>query len=336
MAAGGPGAGRVATPARPARARAHAVGLGHLLHERARAVLHTTRLGVAPAGKGIEVGDLTRPHSPHTLPHSPGPLTVPGRPARRPAQQPPPSPFPAAPGGSGSEASGLGEETPGTARGGGPQLRGWRGVGHEAPRGRYLQDSALLLKAGPGLLRPLRALRWGSPDETRGGTPLSILPHLPRLHPPPKPTLGLRPPLRPHLLQALRLRGVLGLHQLQLFLPTDPRNVRSPGRPGLHPRLRSAHPRPSGSLRAPWLSWPRRAAAPALGVPPKHLQRHQLCPELLLCALLTQLFPSVVEELGMGFVRVGFAGLRGAGNVLGGGDRAKTGARTTVGLPTGS
>lgn len=95
-------------PARPAPARAHTVGLGHLLHERARAVLHTARLRVAPAGKGIEVGDLTRPHCRPTLPHSPGPLTAPGRPARRPAQPPPPSPFPAAPGGSGSEASGRG------------------------------------------------------------------------------------------------------------------------------------------------------------------------------------------------------------------------------------
>lgn len=74
MAAGGPGAGRVATPARPARARAHAVGLGHLLHERARAVLHTTRLGVAPAGKGIEVGDLTRPTVPTPCPTVLAPL----------------------------------------------------------------------------------------------------------------------------------------------------------------------------------------------------------------------------------------------------------------------
>lgn len=33
--------------------------------------------------------------------------------------------------------------------------------------------------------------------------------------------------------------------------------------------------------------------------PPKHLQCHQLGPELLLRPLLTQLFPSIVEELGV-------------------------------------
>lgn len=57
---------------------------------------------------------------------------------------------------------------------------------------------------------------------------------------------------------------------------------------------------------------------------------------MLFRALLTQLFPSVVEELGMGLVKTGFAGLRGAEDVPGGRDRVKTGARTAAGLPRGS
>lgn len=38
-------------------------------------------------------------------------------------------------------------------------------------------------------------------------------------------------------------------------------------------------------------------------VPPKYLQRHKLSSELLLCSLLTQLFPSIVEKLGTELMR---------------------------------
>lgn len=150
-------------------------------------------------------------------------------------------------------------------------------------------------------------------------------------HPPtqhPKPTFAFRPRPRPHLPQVLRLPGVLGLHQLQLFLQTDPRNVRSPGRPGL-PRKPPLYPPPP--LREP--PRPQVIMAPpapplgSWGPHPNNLQRHQLSPQSLICALLTQLFPSVVEELEMGFMKVEFAGLRGEGNVLRGGDRAPKGGR---------
>lgn len=57
---------------------------------------------------------------------------------------------------------------------------------------------------------------------------------------------------------------------------------------------------------------PAQATSPALKAPSKHLQRHQLGPELLLCALLTQLFAAVVEELGVGLMRPGSEGLLGA------------------------
>lgn len=60
--------GRVPTPALPGRARAHTVGLGHLLHEGARVVLHPARrLRVAAAGTGVALDDLSQTQSPrHT------------------------------------------------------------------------------------------------------------------------------------------------------------------------------------------------------------------------------------------------------------------------------
>ena len=163
-------------------------------------------------------------------------------------------------------------------RGSGEGRSGGRG-GVAGGEGRHLQDSALLLEAGPGLIHPPCALTRGEPwldgvGGTRPSPPFCTCPatRTPQAGPPETPAL-------PHLPQGLRLHGVLGLHQLQLFLPENPGKVALD--PALPPR-----PRPK----------PRPIA------PPEHLQGRQLRPELLLRPLLAQLLSSVVEELGVGLV----------------------------------
>lgn len=140
------------------RVRAHRVSLGHLLHERARAVLPPKRMGVAPAGKGIEVSDLSQPHCRPTVPPQSWPplqIRVVPRGVQRSSclrhlclqlLE-----------GVGVRPQDWGRRHPGEGALGvaaAPGLEGCRDVSGS----RYLQDSALLLKAGPGLLRPLRAL----------------------------------------------------------------------------------------------------------------------------------------------------------------------------------
>lgn len=70
--------------------------------------------------------------------------------------------------------------------------------------------------------------------------------------------------------------------------------------------------------------------------PPKHLQRHQLGPELLLRPLLTQLFPSVVEELRVELCEGGVRGASSGGGYLGWKGGAEPGAGTRAGLLRGS
>lgn len=138
--------------------------------------------------------------------------------------------------------------------------------------------------------------------------------------PPPASRPSPQARLCPHLPQALRLPGVLGLHQLQLFLPENPRNVR---RASCRSPRRVSGPRPTPltPTRPPRPSLPgsARAAPAAVGAPPEHLQSHQLGPKVPLRALLSQLVRSVIEELRVGLVRAGFAA-PGAGDDLGGGD----------------
>lgn len=188
-------------------------------------------------------------------------------------------------------------------RGSGEGRSGGRG-GVGGGEGRHLQDSALFLEAGPGLLHPPCALTRGEPwldgvGGTRPSPPSCTCPasRTPQTGPPETPAL-------PHLPQGLRLHGVLGLHQLQLFLPENPGRVRRQAlreRAALDPAL------------------PPRPPSPKAPPTPEHLQGRQLGPELLLRPLLAQLLSSVVEELGVGLVRAGREGMLGVGTILGGG-----------------
>lgn len=161
--------------------------------------------------------------------------------------------------------------------------------------GPHLQNSTLLLKAGPGLFCTLRALEARGWDEHRQGTPS------------PSPPLRAQRPL--HLSQAFCLLGEFGLCHLQMFLREDPKDVKNLRTP-LCPKARS---RALGS-DAP----PRQARRPAHShtpppAPPEYLQRHKLSPQLLLCSLLTQLFSSIVEKLGTELVSDWLMGLGGEG-----------------------
>lgn len=188
-------------------------------------------------------------------------------------------------------------------RGSGEGRSGGRG-GVGGGEGRHLQDSALFLEAGPGLLHPPCALTRGEPwlDGVGGTRPSPPSCTCPASRTP--QTGPLETPALPHLPQGLRLHGVLGLHQLQLFLPENPGRVRRQAlreRAALDPAL------------------PPRPPSPKAPPTPEHLQGRQLGPELLLRPLLAQLLSSVVEELGVGLVRAGREGMLGAGTILGGG-----------------
>lgn len=157
---------------------AHTIGLGHLLHEGARAVLHPARLRVAAAGTSVEMGDLP-------------PATV-----ARHTQQLNPLQFWAAPRSVQRSRrlhhlplqllKGVGVRSQAWGRPGGCRFSGGGGVeaaaesevsGSQGEGSRHLQNSALLLEAGPGFLRPLCALGCGEPRLNSGR-------HTP-LHPPP-------------------------------------------------------------------------------------------------------------------------------------------------------
>lgn len=96
-----------------------------------------------------------------------------------------------------------------------------------------------------------------------------------------------------------------------------PRARRARPRPNARPRG-SCPPPPDLSPKAPPSGHqsPAHTSAPALGAPPKHLQSHQLGPELPLCALRTQLF-SIVKELGGGACEGGACGASRGGDYPG-------------------